>query len=154
MIDRRFAGAALPPYTVVVERERLRRYASAIGLSGAVFGDLDAARTAGHRDLPLPPALLAGLERDEPGDFLAEMGVRLTDVRHVEQGFIHHAQVYAGDALTFAPVITDIRVRGPLQFVVRETAVTRAGERVAELRQVVLVPVTDSGAGPVGEGER
>ncbi|MFJ9871281.1 MaoC family dehydratase N-terminal domain-containing protein [Streptomyces sp. NPDC101165] len=147
MIDRRFVGAALRPYTVTVERERLIRYAAAIGLSAAAFSDLGAARAAGYPDLPLPPALLAGLERDEPGDFLAKMGVRLTDVRHVEQGFTHHAQVHAGDVLTFAPVITDIRVRGPLRFVVRETAVTRAGEPVAELRQVILVPAGDEAFG-------
>lgn len=139
MIDRRFAGTDLVPYSVPVERDRLRRYAAAVGLPGPEFTDVTAARAAGHRDLPVPPALLAGLERDEPGDFLAEMGVRLTDVRHVEQGFVHHAQVYAGDVLRFAPRITDVRSRGEMEFVVRDTRVTRDGELVAELRQMILV---------------
>ncbi|MCX5555754.1 MaoC family dehydratase N-terminal domain-containing protein [Streptomyces sp. NBC_00038] len=139
MIDRDFVGAVLAPYTVAVERDRLRRYAAAVGLPGAVFTDEAAARAAGHPDLPVPPALLAGFERQEPGDFLADLGVRLSDVRHVEQGFVHHRAVYAGDLLTFAPVITDIRTRRGLDFVVRDTAVSRDGALVAELHQVILV---------------
>lgn len=142
MIDRTFVGARPAPYTVAVERDRLLRFAEVVGITGSVYTDLAAAHAAGYPDLPVPPALLAGLERQEPGDFLAEMGVRLTEVRHIEQGFVHHRTVHAGDLLTFAPVITDIysRRHSELEFIVRDTTVTRGpAETVAELHQVIAV---------------
>ncbi|MCT2582070.1 MaoC family dehydratase N-terminal domain-containing protein [Actinophytocola gossypii] len=143
-IDTAAIGRRLPEVTVDIERGRLRLFAKAIGETDPVYVDLDAARAAGHPDLPVPPTFFCALGHEQPDPFgwLDELGVDLRQVLHGEQSFTYHLVAYAGDRLTARPRITDIYARkgGALEFVVRETAVTRAGgEPVAELTDVVVV---------------
>ena len=130
MIDRKYIGQALPPYTVEVEKGRLRFFAKAIGETKPV----DA----------IPPTYLFSLENEkpEPFDWLLGMGVHLGNVLHGEQSFTYHAMVYAGDKVTFEPRIADIyeKKNGALEFIVKETNVKDAsGRLVAELRSVIVV---------------
>jgi wyosine [tRNA(Phe)-imidazoG37] synthetase (radical SAM superfamily) len=46
--------------TLLVTRSRLRFFAKATGQTDLVYVDVEAAREAGHRDLPVPPAPQAG----------------------------------------------------------------------------------------------
>ncbi|WP_035804582.1 MaoC family dehydratase N-terminal domain-containing protein [Kitasatospora mediocidica] len=142
MIDPSWVGAGPKPFTVEVEAGRLRLFNQVLGVREAVFTDPAAARAAGHPDLPVPPTFLFGLELEHPSGQLAELGIDLGQVLHVEQGFVYHRTAHAGERLTFAPVVTDIYTRqgGALEFVVRDTAVTGAGgEPVADLHQVIAV---------------
>ncbi|MCX5108452.1 MaoC family dehydratase N-terminal domain-containing protein [Streptomyces sp. NBC_00378] len=148
MIDRSVVGSGPEPVTVTVERGRLQFFGRVLGAADGVFVDPAAARAAGHPDLPVPPTFLFGLDLEAAPDLLNAIGVDLSRVLHVEQGFTYHRTVHAGDRLTFAPVITDVYSRqgGALEFVVRDTSVTdAAGEPVAELHQVIAVrrPVPD-----------
>ena len=135
-------GTQLPPFTTKVSRDRVRRFALAIGEDDPVFHDLSAARALGHPDIPLPPTLLFSAELDRPGeDLLAKLGVPVDRVMHSEQRFTYHAPAHAGENLTFATVIADIRTRAGRTFLVQETEVTRDGEPVADLRQVLVAEV-------------
>jgi len=136
VIDRKHIGATLEPYTVEVERGRLRFFAKAIGETNPVY-------TEGERP-PIPPTFLFSLENEQPEPFgwLTSMGVRFENLLHGEQSFQYHAMVYAGDKVTFEPRIADIyeKKNGALEFVVRETKVKNAaGVLVAELRSVLVV---------------
>jgi hypothetical protein len=150
-IDPAVIGTELPPRTVDVERGRLRSFASAIGETDPVYSEVEAARAAGHADLPVPPTFLFGLGLGRgAADFawLADLGVDLRHVLHGEQSFTYHAVAHAGDTLTLAPKITDVFAKrgGALQFLVRETEVRRAdGTPIAELKETIVV--RDPGAG-------
>ncbi|MEO3827032.1 MaoC family dehydratase N-terminal domain-containing protein [Actinomadura sp. B10D3] len=136
-------GLSTPPSTIDVERGRLRLFAKAIGETDPLYTDLDAAHTAGHRDLPVPPTFLFCLEMDRPDPFafLSEAGIDLERVLHGEQSFTYHALCYAGDSLTFESSITDDYERkgGALRCLVRQTRVTRADEPIADLSNVIVV---------------
>ncbi|NJP94779.1 MaoC family dehydratase [Nonomuraea sp. FMUSA5-5] len=138
------AGTELPPVTVDVERGRLRFFAEAVGETDPVYLDLAAARAAGHPDLPVPPTFLFGLEleRPDPFGYLTDLGVDLRHVLHGEQAFTYHSVAHAGDRLVLRPRIADVYSKkgGALQFLVKETAVTRAdGSPVADLTSVIVV---------------
>ncbi|MET7489945.1 MaoC family dehydratase N-terminal domain-containing protein [Streptomyces sp. NPDC005538] len=157
MIDASYAGTRVPPFTADVERGRLRQFAAAVGTVGSgddVFHDVAAARAAGHPDLPVPPTFLFGLEMEHSQDLLTDMGVDVTRVLHIEQGFVYHGTAHAGDRLTFAPVIVSIRAHrgGSLELITKDTSVTRAdGSPVADLHQVLAVrntPDTRGSGGP------
>lgn len=142
MIDPGYAGTRGPVFDADIERGRLRAFAAAVGLADAVFHDVGAARAAGHPDLPVPPTFLFGLELEHSQDALAAMGVEMTRVLHIEQGFVYHATAHAGDRLTFAPLVVSVRAHrgGGLELLTTETAVTRRdGAPVADLRQVLAV---------------
>ena len=66
MIDKRFIGHRMPPFTVDVEKGRLRFFAKATGQDDPVYHDESAARAAGYPGLPVPPTFFFCLEMDAP----------------------------------------------------------------------------------------
>ncbi|CNF37320.1 acyl dehydratase [Mycobacterium tuberculosis] len=136
-------GRALPPVTMTVDRSRLRLFAKATGEMNPVYTDVEAAKAAGHPDLPVPLTFLFGIEMEvpEPFGWLDEINIDLRHVLHGEQSFIHHSTAHAGDTLVAAPWITDIHHRkgGALTFVVKRTEITWGdGRAVADLANVVI----------------
>lgn len=130
-IDTAAIGTELPPTTLTVDAGRLRFFATAIG-------------DTVDDDLRVPPTFLFSIELENPNPFgwADQLGIDLRFVLHGEQSFTYHSVVHAGDVLTATPRITDIYSKkgGALEFIVKETAVTRAdGSLVADLKTVIVV---------------
>ena len=141
-------GTPLPPVTMTIDPGRLRFFATAIGETNPVFTDVQAAQAAGHRDLPVPPTFLFGIELETPDPFgwLSGLGVDLRRVLHGEQSFTYHRPAVAGDVLTAHPRIANVynKKGGALEFIEKISAVTRNGnELVAELSSVIVVQHTE-----------
>lgn len=143
-LDQNVIGKQLPPVTMAVDAGRLRFFAKAIGETNPVFTDLQTAHTAGHRNLPVPPTFLFGIELESPDPFewLAGLGVDLRRVLHGEQSFTYHCQAVAGDVLTATPRIANVynKKGGALEFIEKTSMVTQEnGDLVAELKSVIVV---------------
>ena len=143
-LDQNVIGRQLQPVTMTIDAGRLRFFAKAIGETNPVFTDLQAAQAAGHRDVPVPPTFLFGieLERPDPFDWLTGVGVDLRRVLHGEQSFTYHSQAVAGDVLTSTPRIANVYSKkgGALEFIEKTSVVSRdSGELVAELNSVIVV---------------
>jgi acyl dehydratase len=150
-LDRSAIGRELPGRSLLVTRTRLRDFAEATGQTDPVYTDVEAARRAGHRDLPVPPTFLFGIDLAGPHSFgyLDELGVDVRTLLHGEQRFTYRAVAHAGDELTATGRISDIYQKkgGLLEFVVKDTVVAdQHGAVVAELRSVMIVR-----NGPVAE---
>lgn len=127
----------IAPMSFDVERGRLRFFAETIGLTDPIYLDVDAARRAGHRDLPVPPTFLGHsleLSMPDPMGWLQAVGGDLTKTTHAEQAFNYHALAYAGDRLVLRRSIVDVYTRkgGALEFVVKKTEVWRGADLLAE----------------------
>jgi hypothetical protein len=121
-----------------VERGRLRFFARTIGLSDPVYFDVDAARRAGHPDLPVPLTFLSNsleLEIPNPLGWLAELGGDLTKTTHAEQKFNYIALAHAGESLLLRRKVLDVYTRkaGQLEFVVKRTEIMRGNDILAEV---------------------
>jgi acyl dehydratase len=143
-VDQSVIGTEFPPLTMTVDAGRLRFFAKAIGETNPVFTDPEAAKAAGHRDLPVPPTFLFGIELESPDPFawLSGMGVDLRRVLHGEQSFTYHSTAVAGDVLTVTPRIGNVYSKkgGALDFIEKSSTVTREnGDLVAELTTVIVV---------------
>ena len=143
MIDKALKGRTFLPHTVEVEKGRLRFFAKVIGETNPIFSDEGVAKAAGYRSLPVPPSFLFALEleQSDPLAWFREVGFDLGRLLHGEQSFVYHAQVCAGDVLSFEPRISDIydKKNGALEFVVRETRVSNQdGCHVADLVAVFI----------------
>jgi len=143
-IDPAIVGTELPPITMTLDAGRLRFFAKAIGETNAVYTDAEIAKAAGYSDLPAPPTFLFSIELENPDPFafLAQAAVDLRFVLHGEQSFTYHSTAVAGDVLTATPRITDVynKKGGALEFLVKETAITRAdGSAVADLKSIIVV---------------
>lgn len=134
----------IAPMPFEVERGRLRFFAQTIGLTDPIYLDVDAARRAGHRDLPVPPTFLSNsleLELPDPLGWLADLGGDLTKTTHAEQAFTYHAMAYATDRLILRRKIVDVYTKkgGALEFVVKQTDVMRGEETLAEILFVIAL---------------
>ncbi len=143
-LDTQHIGHRFAPYSVDVEKGRLKFFAKAIGQADPVYTDEAAAQAAGHPALPVPPTFLFCLEMESPnpGALRDLLDIPVPKVLHGEQRFNYHAMVYAGDTLTFEQRIADIYAKkgGLLEFVVRETRVTNQhGAHVADLHGITVV---------------
>ena len=141
---------AFAPIPFDVERGRLRFFAETIGLTDPVYVDIDAARRAGHRDLPAPPTFLGHsleLEIPDPMEWLAVLGGDLTKTTHAEQAFVYHATAYAGDRLVLQRRIVDVYTKkgGALEFVVKQTDVLRGTELLAESLSTIALRHPEAG---------
>jgi acyl dehydratase len=143
-LDPAFVGTELPATTLTVDAGRLRFFAKAIGETNPLYTDVDAAKAAGYADLPVPPTFLFAIELENPDQFgwVADQGIDPRFVLHGEQSFTYHSIAHAGDTLTATPRIVDVYSKkgGALEFIVKNTAVTRAdGSAVADLETVIVV---------------
>jgi acyl dehydratase len=143
-VDRdRALALAFPELNVVVERGRLRFFAQAIGESDPVYSDVEAARAAGHPDLPVPPTFFFSLtlESSSPFFFLDELGIDLRRVLHGEQRFEYHAPAFAGDELTLTEAITEVYEKrgGALEFLLKQTEVRRGAQPIATLINTIVI---------------
>ncbi|MCY1353039.1 hypothetical protein D9M69_393680 [compost metagenome] len=144
MIDKSHIGAVVSSHTQEVEAGRLRFFAKATGQQDPRYSDVEAARAAGYRNLPVPPTFLFCLDMEAggSGSVLKLLNIDLGRILHAEQAFTYHQMAFAGDRLSFETRIVDIydKKGGALEFVVRETRVTdEQGELVAELRNSLVV---------------
>ena len=137
-------GLKLAPISMDIERGRLAAFARATGSTDPVYSDLDAAKNAGHRDLPVPPTFLMAIEMEDPDPFkwIRELGIDMDYVLHGSQQYAYHRLAYAGERLTAASTITDVfsKKGGALEFVIKKTAITdETGAAVADLTQTIVV---------------
>ena len=144
MISKEHIGLTVAPYTVEVEKSRLRFFAQATGQTDPIYTDEAAARAAGHPALPVPPTFLFCLEMDAPdrAALRNQLGIDIAKILHGEQRFRYHRMAFAGDRLTFEQKVTDISSKkgGALDFMVRETRVTnQRGEHVADLLATTVI---------------
>jgi acyl dehydratase len=151
ILDSSVVGRRSAPHSVDVERGRLRFFAEATGQDDPAYRDVEAARAAGHPDLPVPPTFLFCLEMDNPAPWgiVEVLGVDLRTILHAGQAFEYHAMAYAGDRLTFASEITDVYQKkgGALTFVSRTTEVTRDGGPVATMVSTLVLRTGGEAAG-------
>ncbi|MFC8128268.1 MaoC family dehydratase N-terminal domain-containing protein [Streptomyces sp. NPDC057302] len=126
----------------MIHRSDLLFFAQATGQQDPVYTDVEAARKAGHRDLPVPPTYLFCQEMKEAADsfgYLEDLGVDLGNVLHGEQSFVYHALAYAGDELSFSSELAADYTKKALRFLVRTTEVTRDGTPIANLSTTTVV---------------
>lgn len=145
-IDTSVKGKEYPPYTVSVERGRIKDFARAIGDMNPFYLDDHVGAASEWGDIVAPPTFPITF-RDEAADtgvFLRDLGVDISRILHGEQEFELHRPITPGETLLCRPKVVDIYEKsgksGAMAFVVRETSVTdKANELVATLRGVTVV---------------
>src|SRR4051812_41135102 len=143
-VDPSAIGTVLEPVSMDIERGRLVAFARATGQLDPVYSDLDAAKNAGYRDLPVPPTFLFAIEQElpEPFQWGLDLGIDLRYVLHGGQDFAYYRMAYAGERLTATSTIAEVYTKrgGALEFVVKKTAITdESGSSVAELTCTIVV---------------
>jgi meromycolic acid (3R)-3-hydroxyacyl-[acyl-carrier protein] dehydratase HadC len=123
------------PDHYVVGREKVREYTRAVKADDAASLDEAAASELGHPDIVAPPTFAAILAMLVQQDFFRHVDIGLEAMRivQVEQRFIYHRPVCAGDALHARLEIHSVDERFGADIVVTRNVCTNdAGEMVLE----------------------
>lgn len=137
-------GKVYEPFTMEVEKGRLRSFAKAIGETNPIYFDEAAAKQAGYRSIPAPLTFpfVAAMEAEQPFVLLADLGIDKRKTVHGEQQFTYFSQIVAGDRLTGQQKIVEMydKKGGALTFIVTETRLTnQMNEAVCDMRTVIVV---------------
>jgi len=98
-LDSSAAGKVYPPQRYEVSREKIREFAEAIGDSNPVYLEADI----------VPPTFVTIPVMRGTNTLLADLGVELARVVHVDQKFISTRPVRAGDLLETTTVLENVR---------------------------------------------
>jgi len=139
-----YVGKEYAPYSVEVEKGRIRFFAQSIGNDDPIHHDEAAAEAAGHRALPAPPTFGFTVMMEGGGLFniLTEMDIPAIKTVHGSQGFEYKKPIYAGDTITGHQTITNIydKKGGALVFIEVENRLENgSGEDVCVLQSTVVV---------------
>jgi acyl dehydratase len=145
-IDRKHLGRRYGPYRFAVGLEHVRDFVAATsgGVPGRVFRappvgahpwtwDDAAAAASPHGGIVAPPSFAATFAIEPFAAACADpaLGIDLVRLVHGEQSYQWTGAIRPGDVMTTTGEITDLRDRGPLDFVeVTTTSVNQRGEPV------------------------
>ncbi len=151
MVDASHIGQSFPPYTIEVERGKVRELALAIGDENAIYQSRQAAQAAGYADVPLyptSPTIFAfwGVGYPQLLEHWASLGIDVNRVLHGAEAVEYLAPIAPGDTLTGIMTLTDAKTtKGQagasmdiLTFEFRYT--NQRGESALRLRKVVILP--------------
>ncbi|HEY7037280.1 MAG TPA: MaoC family dehydratase N-terminal domain-containing protein [Methylomirabilota bacterium] len=145
-INTSVKGKEYAPFTVTVERGKIKEFARAIGDLSPFYLDDAVGRASEWGDIIAPPTFAITF-RDENADtsvMLRDLGVDIGRILHGEQEFEHYRPIRPGETYLCRTRVSDIYEKtgrsGAMAFVVREMAVTDGeNEIVCLVRGITVV---------------
>ena len=147
MFDKSKVGQNFPPFTIEVERGKIRELALAIGDDNPIYQSREAAQAAGYPDVPLyptSPTTFAFWGNTKMVGQLVSLGINVMRVLHGEEEYEYLAPVYPGDTLTGVMTIVDGKTRqgqagSSMDILTVEVRYTNQhGQPVLNARQVII----------------
>jgi acyl dehydratase len=135
-------GKEWPATTYEVGREKIREYATVIGLDNPVHFDREAARAAGYRDVVAPPmfAVVFSSPAVGPAMFDDEVGMNFAAMVHGGQEFEWGEPACSGDEITTTAKCLDIAEKDGKGFYIFETnSVNQDGDQVVRGTWTLIV---------------
>ena len=136
-------GRSFPPFTVEIERAKLREFALAIGASDPIYQSRQQARAEGYEDIQMLPTTPTQFEFWGNPDWmgrLREIGLNTARLLHVEQEFEYVGAIKPGDILTGITTVLAGKTRRDLDLATLETRYTnQRGEHVLTALMRVMV---------------
>jgi acyl dehydratase len=135
-------GREWPGSTYQVGREKIKEYASALGIDNPVHFDVKAARAAGFRDVVAPPmfAVVYSSPAVAPAILDPEVEMNFAAMVHGGQQFEWDEPACSGDEITTAAKCLSIEEKGGKGFYVFETdSVNQDGAQVARGTWTLIV---------------
>ncbi len=114
MFDKSKIGQSFPPFTIEVERGKIRELALAIGDDNPIYQSHEEAQAAGYPDVPLyptSPTTFTFWGNSKMVSQIASLGINLMRVLHGEEEYEYLTPIYPGDTLTGVMMLVDGKTR-------------------------------------------
>jgi acyl dehydratase len=135
-------GKEWPASTYQVGREKIREYATALGIDNPVHLDVEAARAAGFRDVVAPPmfAVVYSSPAMAPAMFDPDVAMNFAAMVHGGQQFEWDEPACSGDEITTTAKCVSIEEKDGKGFYVFETnSVNQDGAQVVRGTWTLIV---------------
>jgi len=148
MFDKSKIGYSFPPFTIEVERGKIRELALAIGDDNPIYQSREAAQAAGYPDVPLfptAPTLFTFWGNAKMVSQIVSLGINVMRVLHGEEEYEYLAPINAGDILTGVMTVVDGKTRqgkdgSSMDILTTEIRYTNQhGQPVLKAREMILV---------------
>ena len=148
MFDKSKIGYSFPPFTIEIERGKIRELALAIGDDNPIYQSREAAQAAGYPDVPLfptAPTLFTFWGNAKMVSQIVSLGINVMRVLHGEEEYEYLAPINAGDILTGVMTVVDGKTRqgkdgSSLDILTTEIRYTNQhGQPVLNAREMILV---------------
>jgi len=144
-VNKDVKGKEYPPFTVTVERGKIKEFARAIGDLSPFYLDDAVGRASEWGDIVAPPTFAITFRDDnaDTGTVLKDLGVDISRILHGEQEFESYKPIRPGETYLCRSRITDIYEKtgrsGAMAFVVREMTVTDPDNEIVSLVRHITV---------------
>ncbi|MBN6885588.1 acyl dehydratase [Cytobacillus horneckiae] len=139
-------GLELEPYSMAVEKGKIKELALALGDDNPIYYDLEAAKKEGYDGIPIPPTFLqvidlwGGLGSAEK---VEKLKFNLVRVLHGQQAYEYLGDIVAGDVLSVTSKVVAAETKsgstGVMEFVSLENQYqNQRGELVAITRSTLV----------------
>ncbi len=147
MFDTSKIGQSFPPFTIEVERGKIRELAQAVGDNNPIYQSKEAAQAAGYPDVPLYPTTPTQFQfwgNTQMGAHLVSVGVEVKKILHGEEEYQYIAPISAGDILTGVTTIVGGKNRSAqngmgMQIVNLETKYTNQQDQPVLLARETII---------------
>ncbi len=148
MFDKSKIGYSFPPFTIEVERGKIRELALAIGDDNPIYRSREAAQAAGYPDVPLfptAPTLFTFWGNAKMVSQIVSLGINVMRVLHGEEEYEYLAPINPGDILTGVMTVVDGKTRqgkdgSSMDILTTEIRYTNQhGQPVLKAREMILV---------------
>ncbi|MEW9677203.1 MaoC family dehydratase N-terminal domain-containing protein [Lentibacillus sp. L22] len=139
-------GVQYEPYSMKVEKGKIREFAEAIGEDNPIYYDVEAAKKEGFKGIPIPLTFLTAIDFWGGPSFdekMKKLQLNPVKVLHGEQEYEYMKDIYAGDVLTVKSMVSDVAVKkgssGGMNLITTENQYTNQnGELVAKSKGVTI----------------
>ncbi len=114
MFDKSKIGYSFPPFTIEVERGKIRELALAIGDDNPIYQSREAAQAAGYTDVPLfptVPTMFTIWGNAKMVSQIVSLGINVMRILHGEEEYEYLAPINPGDTLTGVMTVVDGKTR-------------------------------------------
>jgi acyl dehydratase len=114
MFDKSKIGYSFPPFTIEVERVKIRELALAIGDDNPIYQSREAAQATGYTDVPLfptAPTMFTIWGNAKMVSQIASLGINVMRILHGEEEYEYLAPINPGDTLTGVMTVVDGKTR-------------------------------------------
>ncbi len=114
MFDKSKIGQSFPPFTIEVERGKIRELALAIGDDNPIYQSREEAQAADYPDVPLyptSPTTFTFWGNSKMVSQIASLGINLMRVLHGEEEYEYLSPIYPGETLTGVMTLVDGKTR-------------------------------------------
>ena len=148
MFDKSKIGYSFPPFTIEVERGKIRELALAIGDDNPVYQSREAAQAAGYPDVPLfptAPTMFTFWGNTKMVSQIVSLGINVMRILHGEEEYEYLAPISPGDILTGVMTVVDGKTRqskdgSSIDILTTEIRYTNQhGQPVLNAREMILV---------------